>query len=404
MTYKERTLKDVILETSKNFKIILLTGMRQVGKTTFLKNLDNKERKYVTLDNPNDLFLAKNEAKFFLDTYSPPVLFDEIQYVPESFPYIKMISDNSDKKGIIWMTGSQQFHLMKNITESLAGRVAIIDILGFSIYERFNKANLQIPFLPKLRPNSILEKKSLSETYEIIWQGSFPEVIDKNDTQWEIFYNSYMRTYLERDVRQLIKLADEMNFIKFLRVIASRTGQELNLTDIAKDTEISVTTAKSWISILETSGIIYLLKPFSKNIGKRFVKKPKLYFLDTGLCCYLSQWNNPKSLETGAMSGAIFETFVITEIIKSYYHNGKHPLFYYYRDSNGVEIDLLIEENNKLYPIEIKKTSNPKKEDVKNFALVEKKLNNIEYGSLICLTDVIMPLTEKANAISIWDI
>ncbi len=404
MTTKERTLKNIVLKITNSFKIILITGMRQVGKTTFLKSIDTQNRKYVTLDNPNDLILAKDDPNFFLETFKPPVLIDEIQYAPNLFPYIKMLVDSSNERGLIWMTGSQQFHLMKNIIESLAGRVAIIDMLGFSIYERFDKAALQKPFLPKLRPSSILERKGLIDTYKIIWEGSFPEVVNKDKKEWIIFYDSYMRTYLERDVRQLIKLTDELQFVKFLRVVAARTAQELNLSDIAKDTEITVATAKSWLSILETSGIIYLLKPFYKNIGKRFIKRPKLYFLDTGLCAYLSQWNAPESLETGAMSGAFFETFVITEIIKSYYHNGLHPSLYYYRDSNGVEIDMLIEENGKLYPIEIKKTSNPKKEDVKNFDLVRKELSNLDYGSLICLTDMARPLTEKANAISIWDI
>lgn len=402
MNYKNRTLKDTILETSENFKIILVIGMRQVGKTTFLKHLEN--RKYVTLDNPNDLILAKDNSDFFLEIFKPPVLIDEIQYAPNLFPYIKMLVDNSNERGLIWMTGSQQFNLMKNITESLAGRVAIIDMLGFSIYERFDKADLQKPFLPKLRPLSILEKKGLIDTYKIIWEGSFPEIINKSAKQWKIFYDSYMRTYLERDIRQLIKVADELQFVKFLRSVAVRTGQELNISDIAKDVEIAVNTAKAWLSILETSGIIYLLKPYYKNIGKRLIKRPKIYFLDTGLCSYLAQWNTPENLEAGAMSGAIFETFVITEIIKSYYHNGLHPSLYYYRDNNGVEIDILIEENGKLYPVEIKKTSNPKKEDVKNFDLVRKRLTNLDFGNLICLTTSVMPLNENASAISIWDI
>jgi predicted AAA+ superfamily ATPase len=404
MDYKERTLKNIVLETSGNFKVLLITGMRQIGKTTFLKNLAPNNRKYITLDNPNDLILAKDDPKFFFDLYEPPVLIDEMQYAPELFLHIKILVDNSNERGLVWMTGSQQFHLMKNIVESLAGRVAIIDMLGFSIYERFDKASLQRPFLPSLKPSGILDKKSLMETYKIIWQGSYPDVIEKSHSQWRIFYDSYLRTYLERDTRQLIKLSDELQFVKFLKTIASRTAQELNLTDIARDVDISLNTAKAWTSILETSGIIYLLKPYYKNVGKRFIKRPKLYFLDTGLCSYLTQWNTPENLEAGAMNGAIFETFVVTEILKSYYHNGIHPSIYYYRDSNRIEIDLLIEENGKLYPIEIKKTSSPKRDDIKNFDLVAKKLNNIEYGSLICLTDVIRPLTDKSNAISIWDI
>jgi predicted AAA+ superfamily ATPase len=403
MIYKERTLQKIVLDTSKSFKTILITGMRQVGKTTILKHIGKNNRQYVTLDNPKDLLLAKDEAEFFFQTYKPPVLIDEIQYAPELFKYIKIYADNSDKKGIIWMTGSQQYSLMKGVTESLAGRIAIINMLGLSIYELENKGKSQQPFIPNFTPASLSTKKDLPETYRIIWKGSFPELDGENDDKWSIFYSSYVKSYIERDVRQTTKVGDETSFLRFLSVTAARTGQELNIADIAKDVEISPNTAKQWLSILETSGIVYLLKPYYKNITKRFIKRPKLYFMDTGLCAYLTSWNSPKNLEIGAMNGAFFETFVISEIIKSYYHNGQFPSLYYYRDSNQVEIDLLIETDGKFYPIEIKKTSNPDKNNIlafEKFAEFEK----IGYGSLICLTDKPRPLTKNANAISIWDI
>jgi predicted AAA+ superfamily ATPase len=401
--YKERTLRKSVLKASKSFKTVIVTGMRQVGKTTFLKHIGQSNRQYVTLDNPKDLVLAKNESELFLQTYKTPIFIDEIQYAPELFRYIKIYVDNSSKKGDVWMTGSQQYCLMKGITESLAGRIAIINLLGFSIYERENKGALQKPFIPKSFPNALLNKKDLSETYKIIWKGSFPEIADAPDGNWSLFYSSYVKSYIERDVRQITKVENELSFIKFLSVAAARTGQELNISDIAKDVEVSPNTIKAWLSILESSGIIYLLKPYFKNITKRFVKKPKLYFLDTGLCAYLSSWNTWKSLETGALSGNFFETFVISEIIKSYHHNGQFPSLYYYRDSNQNEIDLLIETNGKFHPVEIKKTANPTKNDIKTFETFS-HIENVGYGSLICFTDKARPLTKNIDAISIWDI
>lgn len=402
--YKSRTLKQIIENSSKNFKVILISGMRQIGKTTFLKNIAGENRTYVTLDNPNDLLMAKQEPQFFFQTYRPPLLIDEIQYAPEIFPYIKMLVDESNDKGLIWMTGSQQFLLMQGVSESLAGRLAIFDMLGFSLYERCGIGEEQKSFLPSSNVIPKLKKQDLKETFKTIWKGSFPQIALEDDSQWAVFYSSYLRTYLERDVRQLLKVGDQMSFLKFLKVVAARTAQELNIADIARNVDIAPNTAKSWISILEASGVIYFLQPYFNNISKRTTKKPKLYFTDTGLCAYLTEWNTPETLETGAMNGAFFETFVVMEILKSYYHNGEHPSFYYYRDNTGVEIDLLISTNGTLYPIEIKKTSNPSKDMIKNFRILEKTNQKIGYGCLICLTDKARPLTENANAISLWDI
>jgi predicted AAA+ superfamily ATPase len=402
--YKDRTLIKTLMETSRNFKVILLTGMRQVGKTTFLqKEGAGTGRKYVTLDNPKDEQMAKDEPEFFFETYTPPVFIDEIQYAPGLFRYIKMLVDREDRRGLVWMTGSQQYNLMAGVTESLAGRVAILEMLGFSLYERDGKAAAQTPFLPAKTPPALLEKRNLAETYRIIWQGSFPEVIDKNPDARDLFYASYVRSYIERDVRQLLHVGDESAFMKFICCAAGRTGQELNLTDLARDAGIAPNTAKNWLSLLETSGIIYLLKPYYRNISKRLTKRPKLYFMDTGLCAYLSAWNTPETLETGAMGGAFFETFVVTEIIKSWYHNGKRAPFYYYRDSNQTEIDLLIEQDGLFYPIEIKKTANPGKGDIKAFDTFA-QFEKTGYGSLICLTDHARPLTATANALSVWEI
>ncbi|MDR1997305.1 MAG: ATP-binding protein [Candidatus Margulisbacteria bacterium] len=404
MDYKPRTISKVILRASANFKLILLTGMRQVGKTTTLLNCGTKKRQHVTLDNPKDLALAQKEPEFFFQTYEPPLLIDEIQHVPSLFPYLKMLADNSPKRGLVWMTGSQQFELMQGISESLAGRVIILNMLGFSLYERAGLGAQQKPFLPSARSSGALNKKNLRQTYKIIWQGAFPDIVDKPANQWAGFYASYVKTYIERDVRRIVNIGNEADFLKFLSVLAARTAQELNLADTARDAGIAPNTAKAWLSILETSGLVYLLKPYFKNISKRFIKRPKLYFMDTGLCAYLTEWNTPEVLEKGAMSGAIFETFVITEIIKSYQHNGLFPALYYYRDNVQTEIDLLLAQNGLLYPIEIKKTANPSRNDISAFEQLAKIGEKPGYGALICLTDRARPLTDKASAISIWDI
>jgi len=400
---KKRTLESTLLETSKSFKVVLVTGPRQVGKTTLMQTASAKNRKYITLDDKEVLLQAKTDPKAFLALYNLPIFIDEIQYAPELFSYIKMLVDSSNKRGTVWLSGSQAFDLMQGVTESLAGRVGILDMLGFSIYEIENKGKLQKPFLPKQDRKNILANKTPKNTFKIIWQGSFPDAVSKNEKDRQRFYDSYIRTYMERDVRKIINISDEVAFIKFLKVSAARTGQELNLTDIAKDVDISPNTAKNWLSILRMSGLVYLLQPYFKNVTKRLVKTPKLYWTDTGLAAYLAGWTTAESLETGISSGAFFETFVISEVIKSYYNNGYNPTLYYFRDNHGNEIDLLIEQDNKFYPIEIKKTSTPRSADIKafnNFAKIEK----LGYGNLICLTDKQQPLSAGATAISIWDI
>jgi hypothetical protein len=401
-TYKDRTVSRFLEDASRHFKVVLLTGMRQVGKTTCLKNISEAGRRSVSLDDPQILSLAKNEPHLFFERFRLPLFIDEIQYAPELFPYIKMLVDSGGEPGQIWLSGSQQYAMMKNITESLAGRVAIVDMFGFSIYERDGKALLQKPFLPSARPPALLTRRDVTETYEIIWQGAFPQMVHSAPDQWNLFYSSYVKTYLERDVRQIINIGDETAFLRFMSVIAARTAQTLTLADIADSSDITVKTAERWLSVLLASGVVYLLKPYFSNVSKRFSKSPKLYFTDTGLCAYLTEWTSPQTLEAGAMSGAFFETFVISEIVKSYCHNGKSPNLYYYRDSNNVEIDLLISQDGLLYPIEIKKTASPKKDDVKAFNTLA-KIADVGYGVLICQVREHLPLTDSVSAISIWE-
>ena len=391
--YIERNITESIKNISNHFKVVLLTGARQVGKSTLLKTMET-ERKYVSLDDPTEREIAINEPKLFLQRYNPPVLIDEIQYAPNLLSYIKIEVDNSEKNGQYWLTGSQQFHMMKNVSESLAG-----DLYGLSLAEINNYQ--QQPFLPT--PEFIKNKRgqapkySSANIFDYIYKGSFPLLYKDKDADREYFYRSYITTYLERDIRDLTAVSDEMLFLKFIRIVAARTGQVLNYAEIASQVGISQPTVKSWLSVLISSKIVYLLEPYYINLTKRMTKMPKIYFLDTGLCSYLTKWNSAETIEYGAMSGAFFETFVVAEIIKSYEHNGKQPPLYWYRDYDGKEIDLLIEQNGKLYPIEIKQTTNPNKSMVKNFRIIK----NMEYGGLICLTDTDVPLTENINTIPI---
>lgn len=400
---KERTLKTSLSRATKAFKVILLTGMRQVGKTTLLKSLAGKTREYVTLDDPAERELAKRDPKLFFQQHEPPLIIDEVQYAPELFPYIKMLVDASDKRGQILMTGSQQFVMMQNVTESLAGRVAIFDLMGLSIDERRGNGAKQTPFVPAPKFKTDKAPMPLPQVFECIWRGSFPEAVLGQPKRWATFYKSYLRTYVERDLRQLTKIGDELAFLRFMKIIAARTAQELNITEIARDAEISRITAQKWLSVLVASNIVILLQPYFGNISKRIVKSPKIYFADTGLCAYLCSWSSPKTLADGAMSGAFFETFVFTEIYKSHLHNGLAPFMYFLRDNNQVEIDLLIERDGKLHPIEIKKTANPTKAMTKSFDKFRAAgIDNLGYGAVVCMTDAIRPLSENAVAFPVW--
>lgn len=401
--YIQRTLEFYLNQIDKQFPVLLVTGPRQVGKTTLLRHLSG-ERTYVTLDDPNLAQLAREEPALFLERYKPPLLIDEIQYAPGLLPYIKMKVDSEHQPGAFWLTGSQQFQLMKGVSESLAGRVGIVNLLGLSLKEQQRHPAVAEPFLPETKQlvyrgeNS--PKLSLSKVYEIIWRGSFP-VMCTSQVDRDLFYSSYVQTYLQRDVRDLANIGDTHIFLKFLRASAARTGQLLNLSDMARDCGISPATAKSWLSILEASSIIYLLEPYHNNVTTRLIKTPKLYFLDTGLCAYLTEWSTPQTLEAGAMSGAILETFIFTEILKSYWHNGKRAPLYYYRDKDKKEIDLLIIKDNVIYPLEFKKTMRFDKSFISSFETLNKFKMEIGMGGLICLVDSLLPINSLNNAIPV---
>ncbi|OFW80366.1 MAG: ATPase [Alphaproteobacteria bacterium RIFCSPLOWO2_01_FULL_40_26] len=402
----KRTIVPTLEKLSRSFPVLMLSGPRQVGKTTILEACLSSKRNYVTLDDHEVRAMAQKDPALFLQTYKPPLVIDEVQYAPQLFSYIKIIVDRTKKNGMFWLTGSQKFHLMKGITESLAGRVAIVDILGFSQSEIADRANKSKPFLPTKKwldaaRKNVKKTKNLKEIYHDIWIGSYPRaVLGRKDTR-EVFYKSYVQTYIQRDVRDLLKIEDETAFRRFLRICAARTGQLLNYSDMARDCDIDHKTIKSWLSILETSGLVYLLHPYYRNVTKRMVKAPKLYFLDTGLCAFLTQWPTHESLEAGAMSGAILETYIFAEILKSYWHNGRDAYFYYYRDLDQKEIDLLIEEGDVIYPIEFKKTATPSITATKSFSTLKKLGKKIGNGAVICLRETDIALSREVMAIPV---
>lgn len=390
MKYITRHLETTVNKLVRIFSTILVTGARQVGKTTLLKNLQN-HIPYVTLDDPIMLQSALDEPGSFFQTTPPPLIVDEIQYAPNLFAYIKIISDENGKKGQFFLTGSQQFHMMKNVSQSLAGRIGILNLLGLSVRE-ITRDSFQERFIPT---EAFFEKRKetvqpidYKEIWKIIHQGTMPAMYS-GEMDWQLFYAAYTKTYIERDVRELTQIGDELKLIKFMTVLAARTSQMLNLTAVASEVGVSVSTANRWLSILVSSNIIYLLYPFFNNITKRAVKTPKLYFLDTGLAAYLTKWNTQEVLEAGAMAGAFFESFVIAEVLKSYFNAGiLEPSLYYYRDKDGKEIDLLIEEGGFIHPIEIKKTANPSKEHIKHFSVLKNnKQIHLSSGGIICLYD-----------------
>lgn len=398
--YSTRTLEGYISKAAAQFPVLLLTGARQVGKTTLLRHLGGRERAYVSLDDPLALSLARADPALFMQRFPAPVLIDEIQYALRLLPYIKMAVDADRKPGSFWLTGSRQFQLMRNVSESLAGRVAVLQLLGLSRQEIMGNGATQKPFLPttpffteRARQGDTL---SLKDLYTLIWKGSFPALTLDASLDRDLFLSSYVQTYLQRDVRDLAQVGDEMAFLRFLRASAARTGQLLNISELARDADVSPVTGKKWLSILEASGLIYLLAPYFTNVTKRMVKTPKLYFLDTGLAAYLTEWSSPETLEAGAMSGPILETWIMGELLKSWLHNGLRPPFYYYRDKDQKEIDLLIIQDGTVFPLEFKKTASPDKHDIRHFTVLEKFKMPVGMGGVICLAKQVLPLDKTA--------
>lgn len=396
--YRKRLAESTVNTLSKMFGAILVAGPRQVGKTTMLKNI-TKDISYTTLDDIIVRTSAQEQSGTFFKDNPPPVFVDEIQKAPVLFEQIKMYIDKDHKKGQFFMCGSQQFKMMKGVSESLSGRIGLITLLGYSLREIKN-VDFNTPFIPT-EEYFTERKKSLSdvdysEIWKIIHRGSMPELCENPDFDWQMFYSAYLRTYIERDVRELTEIGDTVKFSKFMVAVAAMTGNLLNLASLARDVGISQPTAERWLAILVASNIVYLLQPYSSNITKRAIKTPKVYFLDTGLAAYLTKWNTPDVLKNGAMAGAFFESFVVSEIIKSYYNKGVlEPPIYFYRDKDMNEIDLIIEEAGALHPIEIKKHADPTKKDIEAFRLLD-KIPNISrgQGGVVCLYDNLISLTD----------
>lgn len=399
--YIQRHLEEQILKASKYYPVVMVCGQRQVGKSTMLNHIREPERRYVTLDDGNARRLASTDPALFFETYGYPLLIDEFQRVPSILLEMKKIIDQKaldgeDNCGMFWLTGSQKFKMMQDVSESLAGRVAVFDMASLSAAEIEGRPAQQFhPDLQSLRERlTYSKKKSIHDIYEDIFRGGMPK-LRATDLDRDRFYMDYINTYIERDIKDLAQVGKLNEFYDFLVYMAARTGQELKYDDIAGSIGVSAPTAKAWVSILERSGVIYILRPYYSTITKRLVKTPKVYFMDTGLAAYLCRWPNAETLENGAMDGAFFETYAVTEIVKSCYNAGKPADLYYYRDIDKKEIDLLIVEGDKFYPIEIKKSKEPAKPD-KNFGVLQQFKMDVQPGIILCMSDELIPYNRES--------
>lgn len=409
MAYINRAMEATFTRMSREFSVVLLTGPRQVGKTTMLKKLaaaENIKREYVTLDDITEREMAKNDPKLFLQLHKPPVFIDEVQYAPELFPYIKIYVDEHQQPGDFWLTGSQIFKLMDGVQESLAGRVCLLHMSPLSQAEACG-----VPSEPFIVDVAGLLKRSktrqiadIQEIFRRIWCGGMPALVSGAKTEHSAVYSSYISTYIDRDVKEIADRIDSFKFLNFVTVVASLTSQMLNYKTIADAVEISVPTVKNWLNILERLGIIFYLHPYSNNLLKRMVTKPKLYFYDSGLVAYLTKWTDSATLMQGAMSGAILENFVVSEIVKSYQNAGLEPFIYYYRDKDNKEIDIVLERNGRLYPLEVKKTMIPDKRWTNVFSVLDKTNLQRGTGGILCLNDKFTAFDEHNLIIPIWEI
>lgn len=399
MAYISRDIERKFLKMSDFFKVVLVTGARQVGKTTMLKHLsEGTGRTYVTLDNILARDLAKSDPVLFFQTYKPPVLIDEVQKAPELFEQIKIIADESEEPGIIWLTGSQQYKMMEKVRETLAGRIGILELFGLSQREKDGRIfdeplDFSLDLLKSRQAKS--PKNDIIKVFNHIWNGGMPKVQEVDDELRQEYFNSYIDTYLMRDVTEAGGITDTVKFRKFIACCAALVSEQVNYTTLAEAADISVPTAKEWLKILEGLHIVYLMQPYSNNELKRLAKTPKLYFCDTGLCAFLSMWLTPETLMNGAASGHYYENYVVMELVKNYAYSKSKVNITYFRDSNAKEIDVFVEENNRIHPLEIKKSAKPDKREVKKFSVIEKTALQQGAGGIICMCEEPFPIDEK---------
>ena len=399
MKYIERTLERKFLKMSSFFKAVLITGARQVGKTTILKHLaEGQKRTYVSMDNTMARTLAKSDPVLFFQTYKPPIIIDEIQKAPELFEQIKIMCDESEERGLFWLTGSQQYNMMKNVRETLAGRIGILELYSLSKNEvdgiRFpNEMDFSLACLQQRQ--ACTGKNDVVDVFDHIWRGGMPDAIYADAEQRQEYYNSYIETYLMRDVSEEGGITDSVRFRKFLNACAALVAEQVNYKTLAEAAEISQPTAKDWLRLLQGLGIIYLLQPFANNELKRLAKTPKLYFCDTGLCAYLSMWLTRDTLMNGAASGHYFENYVIIELVKNFSYSSAKANLTYYRDSNAKEIDVMVEENGLIHPLEIKKSANPDRREIKKYEIIDKTSLERGSGGIICMCEEVIPIDGK---------
>ncbi len=398
--YIKRRLEDNFTKMSAFFKAVLVTGARQVGKTTMLRHLGS-ERTYVTLDNGADLMLARTDPEMFLQRYKPPVIIDEVQKAPELFPYIKIYCDNTEEKGLFWLTGSEQFSMMQNIRESLAGRIGIMTLYPLSLDEMTEvtfESPLRFDMESLLMRERAAKPLDLASIFSIIWKGGMPGVLSAGAKEHSLYYDAYIDTYLMRDVMSISKLRDELRFRKFIGACAANNACQLNMTTLANVAEISVATANTWLDLLIRLHIVYLLQPYSNNRLKRLSKTPKLYFTDPALAAHVAKWLTAETLMNGNAAGNYFENFVVTELKKELDYSAEPYSLTYFRDSNGKEIDLLLEYDGSIHPLEIKMSANPDKRNVGKFDVLDSNSVPRGNGGIICMSPKVIPL-DKTNSL-----
>ncbi|MCM1047545.1 MAG: ATP-binding protein [Clostridiales bacterium] len=399
MKYIERALERKFLRMSSFFKAVLVTGARQVGKTTMLRHLAKEQsRTYVSMDNMMARTLAKSDPILFFQTYKVPIIIDEIQKAPELFEQIKIICDESEERGLFWLTGSQQYKMMENVRETLAGRIGILELYSMSKAEADgisfpNELDFSLECLLTRQP--LVKKNDIVDVFEYIWRGGMPDTLYADAEQRQEYFNSYIETYLMRDVSEEGGITDTVRFRKFLSACAALTAEQINYKTLAETADISQPTAKAWIRLLQGLGIIYLLQPYANNEMKRLAKTPKLYFCDTGLCAYLSMWLTRDTLMNGAVNGNYFENYVVIELLKNFSYASSKANLTYYRDSNAKEIDIFVEENGIIHPLEIKKSANPDRREVRKYELLDKAKLKRGSGGIVCMCEEVIPIDEK---------